>query len=154
DAASGGTVLAEQPIEFAIAAPREYIEVRRAQFAPAAPGQPNRVTVELRALPQMTGPPCPVELVLPFDKELFPTLLAPPKDGTLTGALEPGKPPVTLYAEKIALGPGVNPEGSFYVHVDGVKRAMWFRSRFPEVGGPQRSVEPREARVRFRPVRL
>ncbi|HZW33253.1 MAG TPA: carboxypeptidase-like regulatory domain-containing protein, partial [Isosphaeraceae bacterium] len=149
-----GTIVDEQPIRPAIAAPREYIEVRKAQFTPAALGQPNRLTVELQALPQMTGPPCPVDLVLPMDKELFPTLLAPPKDGTLTGTLEVGKPPVILFAEKIPLSPGADAEGSFYVNVDGVKRALWFRSRFPEAGGPQRTIEPRGPRVRFHPVRL
>jgi hypothetical protein len=150
-----GATLDEQPIRPAIAAPREYVEVRRAQFAPAAPGQPNRLTVELQALRQMTGPPCPVELVLPMDSELFPTLLGPPKDGTLTGQLEVGKPPVVLFAERIPLSPGGNnDEGSFYVNVDGVQRALWFRSRFPEAGGPQRMIEPRGPRVRFHPARL
>ena len=37
------------------------------EFAPASPGQPNRLTVVLRALPELAGPPCPVELVLPMD---------------------------------------------------------------------------------------
>src|SRR5262249_41518561 len=43
-------------------------------------------------------------------------------------------------------------DGSFYVNVDGVRRALWFRSRFPGSGGPQRVSEPQTPRVRFRPT--
>src|SRR5262249_36875581 len=35
-----------------------------------------------------------------------------------------------------------------------VKRVLWFRSRFPQVGSPQRISEPQKARVRFRAERL
>jgi hypothetical protein len=148
---TAGTVLGESPIQVAIATPQDYIAVTAAQFVPEAPGQHNRLTVSLRALPQMIGPPCQVELVLPQDKKLFPILLAPPKEGKLKGTVEVGKPPVTLFAEKLALGQGNDLEGSFYVHVDSVKRALWFRSRFPEFGGPQRVSEPQTPRVRFHP---
>src|SRR5262249_29506150 len=111
-----GVVFDEQPIPVAIASPRDYLEVTQAQFTPAALGQPNQLKVILRALPQMAGPPCPVELFLPMDKELFPTLLAPPKDGKLTGQLDPGKA-LTLYAEKLALDPNEDGEGSFALNV-------------------------------------
>jgi hypothetical protein len=145
-----GVEFDKQTIPIAIAAPRDYIEVTQAQFTP---GIPNQLKVILRALPQMTGRPCPVELFLPMDKELFPTLRVPPKDGKLTGELEPGKL-LTLYAEKLALDPNDDAEGSFALDVDGVKRALWFRGRFPQEGGTQRMSEPQKARVRFHADRL
>ena len=130
-----GTVLDEQPLRPVIATPADYIEVTRVEFAPAAPGQPNRLTVVLRALPALAGPPCPVELVLP-------TILNAPKDGILAGNLEPGKPPLTLYAEDFTLKTTDDGQADFYLNVDGVERALWFRSRFPsQVGAKQKATE-------------
>ena len=143
------TVLDEQPLRAAIAAPADYLEATRVEFVPDAPGQPNRLTVDLRALPALAGPPCPVELVLPIDKELFPSLRELPRSGKLVGELAPGKSELTLYAEGITLDPGEDTEGSFYLNVNGVRRALWFRSRFPQIGGPQRAAESRRPRVRF-----
>ncbi len=145
DAAGG--VLDEQPIRAVIATPQDYVEVTRVEFAPAAPGQPNQLTVVLRALPAMTGPPCPVELVLP-------TLQTPPKEGLLVGKLEPGKPPLTLYAEDFTLKTTDGDQADFYLNIDGLKRVMWFRGRFPEFGVLQRPVELREPRVRLSPTFL
>src|SRR5258708_5958282 len=59
------TMLDEQPLRAAIAAPDDYLEATRVEFVPDAAGQPNRLAVTLRALPALAGPPCPVELVLP-----------------------------------------------------------------------------------------
>jgi serine/threonine protein kinase len=147
-------VLDEQTIPVAIAWPRDYIEVTEAEFAPAGSGRPNRLAISLRGRPQMTGPLCPVELVLSQDQELFPSLLGPPRIAKLAGELAPGKPPLTLYAEDIALDSKANVEGSFYLNVDGVKRAIWFRGRFPQVGGPQKIAVSDRARVRFQAERL
>ncbi len=143
------TMLDEQTLRAEIAAPVDYLEATRVEFVPDAAGQPNRLTVALRALPALAGPPCPVELVLPIDKELFPSLRELPRSGKLVGELAPGKSALTLSAEGITLDPGEDTEGSFYLNVNGVRRALWFRSRFPQIGGPQRAAESRRPRVRF-----
>ncbi len=147
-----GAVLDEQPLRAAIAEPTDYLEVKPVEFAPASPGQPNRLTVVVRALPELAGPPCQIELVLPMDaidKELFPSLRDLPKIGKLAGVLKPGKSELTLYAENVALEPTGKAEGSFCLNVDGVRGSLWFRGQFPLVGGPKQAVEPSQPRVRF-----
>ena len=122
--ATTGNVLDEQPLRAAIAEPADYLEVEPIKFAPASPEQPNRLTVVLRALSELAGPPCRVELVLPMDeidKELFPSLRDLPKTGKLSGELKPGRTQLTLYAENIALDPIGKAEGSFCLNIDGVR---------------------------------
>jgi serine/threonine protein kinase len=143
----------EREIPVDIAWPRDYIEVTQAEFAPAVSGRPNRLAISLRARPEMTGPPCPVELVLPQDKELFPGLLGSPRIAKLAGELAPGKPALTLYAEDLALDLKKPAEGAFYLNVDGLKRAIWFRARFPWAGGPHKISVSDRARVRFQAER-
>jgi hypothetical protein len=141
-------LLGEQLVRLEIATPRDFLRVTRAQFVPEKPDKPNRLTVAVRALPEMTGRDAQVELVLPDDKRLFPALRAQPKEGKLTGLVGPGKP-LELFAEKIALEPGNDAECDFYLNVDGVKRALWFRSRFPELGTEPRMSELQAPKVRF-----
>ena len=84
-----------------------------------------------------------------MDKDLFPALRELPKAGKLVGELTPDNPELTLYAAKITLDPNKDEVGSFYLDVDGVRRALWFRSRFPLIGPPQRAVESHRPRVSF-----
>jgi hypothetical protein len=149
DAASS-KVFDEQPLRVEIASPRDYLRITGAQFVPATPERPNRLTVAVRALPEMNGPDARVDLILPNDKRLFPTLRAQPK-GRLSGAAGPGKP-LTLFADNLALDANDSAECSFYLNVDGVKRALWLRARFPQFGGPQRVTEPDQPDVRFRAI--
>ena len=65
EAASPGQEFDSQPLQPSILSPEEYVEVKQAQFVPALDNQPNQLAVTLQALPQMTGPPCSVELILP-----------------------------------------------------------------------------------------
>jgi hypothetical protein len=142
-----GTVLDERPLLPVIAAPRDSIDVTRVGFTPAAPERPNRLTVVLRARPELTGPPCPVELVLP-------TLRKPPKDGLRLGTIEPGKPTLTLFAEEFALDTTDDGQAPFYLNIDGVKRVICFHCRFPEIGGPQQPTEFQDAQVSLVPTYL
>ncbi|MGA9922416.1 MAG: carboxypeptidase-like regulatory domain-containing protein [Isosphaeraceae bacterium] len=154
DGAPGGSQVYDvQPLAPRILLPEEYVQVTAAQFTPAGPGGENQLKVNLRALPAMTGPPCPVELVLPKDKELFPSLLGDPQ-GKLSGELEAGKD-LTLTADAIKLGLGGSESGIFQLNIDGFKRSMWFRTNFVQVGGIQRAQEEQSpARVHFRTERI
>jgi serine/threonine protein kinase len=143
-------VLDEQPLQPAIAAPLEYLEVIQPRFIPAQPGEPNRLEITLRALPQMTGPACRIKLIVPSDKDLFPAFREPPK-GYLEGDLEPGGKDLHLYAEDIKLDPAAKEEGRFQVTVDGLQRALWYRTRFSAQGEPQPATIDRTPRVRFKP---
>jgi hypothetical protein len=140
--------LSEQVVPLGIAAPKDYLRVG-AEFFPESAQQPNRLSVRVRPLPEMPGPPCHVELGLPVDKELFRTLRALPKEAKLVGDAERGST-LELHAERIPLDPDDDAVGSFYLDVDGVKRAIWLRCRFPQFGGAQRSTESDDPRVRFR----
>ena len=154
DGAPGGSQVYDvQPLAPRILLPEEYVQVTAAQFTPAGPGGENQLKVNLRALPAMTGPPCLVELVLPKDKELFPSLLDDPQ-GKLSGELEAGKD-LTLTADAIKLGLGGSESGIFQLNIDGFKRSMWFRTNFVQVGGIQRAQEEQSPpRVHFRTERI
>ncbi len=141
-----GSLLDEQSLRPVIAAPRDYIEVTRKEFAPAAPGQSNRLTVVLRALPALAGPPCLVELVLP-------KLRKSPKEGLRRGHLEPGKT-LTLYAEDFAMETPSDGQAHLYLNVNGVQRVIWFQGRFPEIGRPQQLTEWPESQVSLSPALL
>lgn len=144
-----GQPLDRQELRPEIAVPLDYLEIRPIQFLPAnGAGEPNRLNVGIRARPQMTGPPCPVNLELPLDPELFPALRAKPK-GTLSDTVKPGAGEVRLHAENLALDPAGPLEGKFYLNVDGVPQALWYRANFALEGGPQRATEYTKSRVRF-----
>jgi hypothetical protein len=146
--ADSGKEYDRQVLRPVIASPLEYIELE-AQFIPPRAGASNRLEVELRALPQMTGPPCHVKLDIPSDPELFPGFVEPPR-GKLEGSIEPGKR-LTLFAEDIKLKPSADDQARFSLSVDGIARALWYQTRFVREGQAQK-VEPiGESWVRFRP---
>ena len=144
-------VLDEQPLQPAIAMPHEYLEVTQARFVPALGGRPNRLEVSFRSLPQMTGPPCPIRLIIPSDKEIFPAYREPPK-GKLEGLLERGGSRLDLVAEDIALDPVADEEGQFQIAIDGLDRVLWYQTRFiGQEAKPQLATAVGAPRVRFRP---
>jgi hypothetical protein len=150
DAASGQEYerLVVRPV---IAAPLEYIEIATAQFTPPRRGESNRLDVELRSLPQMTGPPCPIKLELPSDPELFPGFVEPPR-GKLEGRVDPGGKSLRLFAEDIRLKPIVRDEALFSLSVDGIARALWYQTRFVPEGQAQKVEPVQKRRVRFQPT--
>jgi hypothetical protein len=150
DAASGQEY-DRQELRPVIASPLEYIEVGRARFIPHRPGEPNRLEVVLRALPRMTGPPCPVKLDIPSDADLFPGFVEPPS-GNLEGRIEPGGKTLTLFAEDVKLKSSSSDQARFSLSVDGIARALWYQTRFVPEGQAQRVDSAGKGRVRFRPV--
>jgi hypothetical protein len=148
DAADGQT-LDLQPLQPAIAAPLEYVEVLRPRFLPANGVKPNRLEVSIRSLPQMTGPPAVVKLNIPTDKEFFRALLEPPQ-GTLEGPLKPGGGTLDLYAENLKLDDTVDEQGMFQIAIDGLQRAIWYQTRFVSQGArPQVATVFEIPQVRF-----
>ena len=145
--ADSNAVLDEAALQPSIALALNTIRVMKAQFVPSKPGEPNRLNVSLRAQPELIGAPCPVALDVSRDANLFLSLLAPPK-GRLVGEIEPAGE-VTIYAEALALDPSAPADGLFAVDVDNQKRALWFKSKFPIVGGPQLAQIDTRPRVRF-----
>ncbi len=147
---AAGQVLDEQPLEPAIAAPLEYLKVTQARFIPTRPGnQRNRLEVSLESLPQMTGPPALVKLIVPSDKEIFPAFREPPL-GTLEGPLKPAGERLDLYAEDIKLDPAADEVGKFQLTIDGLERAIWYQTRFiVQDARPQLATVVSTPRVRF-----
>jgi hypothetical protein len=143
---AAGIVLDEQPLRAVIDAARDYVEITRVVYTPGTPGQPNRLTVVIGALPALAGPPCPVKLVLP------PATFNVPKAGILAGDLEPGKPPLMLFAEDFTLKAPDAEQAEFHLNIDGMERVIRLSGRFPEFGGEQKPQEVREPRLRFRPT--
>jgi hypothetical protein len=150
DAVAVDRIYDEKPLQPIIANPLEYLEVIRAQYVPARLGEPNRLEVALRALPQLTGPACPVTLVVPSDKTIFPGFVEPPK-GKLGGNLDPGGEKLDLKAENFRLDPAQPEEGRFQLNIDGLERALWYRTQFRLDGDTQIATLDNTPRVRFRP---
>lgn len=140
----------EIPVDIATAEDylRDYVEVSQARFIPSRAGEKNRLIVKLKALPRLSGPPCKVELVLPRDPTLFPSLRED-AEGTLSDELEPGKT-LELFAEDLSLDPSAPETGSFYLNLDGLERAIWFRTKFVANGTPQQAVIEPAPRVRLK----
>jgi hypothetical protein len=150
--AATSQVLDELSLQPVIASPLEYLEVIQPRFIPARTGESNRLEVTLRSLPQMTGPPCRVKLIVPSDRELFPAYLEPPK-GVLERDLEPGGKKVLLAAEEIKLDlDAKKEEGLFQLTIDGLERNLWYQTRFVSQGEPQIAIRYRAPRVRFEAI--
>lgn len=130
-----------------VATPTDYVDWDLAQFVPKLGIEPNELTITLRARPEMTVDPCPVQLAL--DKAFIPRLNGEPIDTKLSDKLIQASE-VRLHAKDIPLLPSENEEGSFQLHVDGVNRALWFKTRFLTAGRVQRVEPDRAPRVRFR----
>ena len=133
DAEDPKKVLATRLVGVSVATPLEYVRVDAVEFAPAKPPEPNRLTLKLKATMPLTGPPCPIELVLPPDR--IPGFISA-DDGTFQGTLPPDGQELRLYAENIKLRGELTEQGMFYVNIDGVPRALIFRTTFPRQGSP------------------
>jgi hypothetical protein len=88
----------------------------------------KRLSVILTPLPALKGGPCKVELVLPPDR--LPAMLTSPTETQLEGELKPGGEKVELFAKNFTFKSAAELKGSFYVNVDGVKRAFVFDLNF------------------------
>lgn len=150
-------VLQKLPLQVVVAAPRDYIQFTSGDFLPERPGVPNLLTVVLNPLPGLGNRPCPVELVIPEDTELFPAFRSQPKGGSQAGTVENGGRPVVLTAETIPLNSNVEATrpSYFYLNVDGLEkadaleRAIWFKTTFRDEGPKQPVTVDTTPRVRF-----
>jgi hypothetical protein len=141
-----GSVVQERTFPVSIATPAEYVKVAEARFEPAAKeGGTNRLTVALQAVAPPLDPPCPVDLVVLPDR--IPGLAAV-KDGTLRGSL-PDKPDqvLTLFAAGLQLASDADEQGEFSLTIDGIPRALAFRTTFARHGDP--TTPRREVRTRL-----
>jgi hypothetical protein len=155
--AATNEVIQKLPLPVVFASPRDYIQVTSREFLPARPGVPNRLTVVINPLPGLGDRPCPVELVLPEDRDLFPAFKSQPQGGSQARVLEADGKPVILIAENIPLNLNVEDTkpSYFYLNVDGlekadaVMRAFWFKTTFRQEGPRQPVTEDQTPRVRF-----
>jgi hypothetical protein len=117
-----------------IANPRDYIEVTNAVFRPNAGGK-NNLTVTVR--PKKNIPEgCQVKLVLPPDR--IPGYTPSREEGKFSETLTKKEEPKTLTATGIQLDEGSDPNGFFYLTVDGVPRAFIYKTTFNRDGGETR----------------
>jgi hypothetical protein len=109
--------------------PNQYIEVVRENTTFTTTETGNRLTVELRALADFTGPACPVELVLRTDR--IPGLLRPPRrDATYRRLLTAPNQTVQLTVENLPFAGNPRANGLVYVTVDGYERAFILETTF------------------------
>ena len=130
----------EIPVEVSLAP--EYAQVTGVRFTPTgAAGGGNRLTVTLRAAPGLSGPPCPVELVLPGPG---PDGRRKAKKGTFQGELPADGGELTLFAEDVEAAPAGDEAGLIFLTVDGRARAYVFDADFAGAGD---AVTPRAERA-------
>jgi len=155
--ATTGDLIKELRLPVDVLSPRDYMQYTSGEFIPYRPGFPNRLTVVINPLPALGDLPCPVELVLPEDRELFPAFKGQPTEGKRFDKLEAGGKPVDLTVRDIPLNPNVDDTKptSFYLNVDGlekadaIKRAFWFKTTFRADGNRQQVTLDEIPRVRF-----
>ncbi len=143
DPEDGNKVVDTRTIRVRVAAAADYTKVTDIRFTPPAQrdrglgsGQ-NKLTVTVQATADLTGPPCPVELILPAAR--IPGFLGV-RAGTQRGELAP-RGRLTLDAENLQLADGAAEDGVAYLAVDGDERAYVFRTTFARLGDP---TTPRE----------
>jgi hypothetical protein len=116
-------------IRVSLLAPSEIVQVTDVWFAPpGVAGEKNRLECKVRNLIPISGPPCPVELVLPPGR--IPGYTPPPKNASLQGQLRGRDGVQVLFAEDMLLDPAAEGKGVFYLNVDNYERAMIFRTTF------------------------
>jgi hypothetical protein len=110
--------------------PTDYLRVADAVFKPAAGSRSNRLSATVVPGDIPPGGPCNVRLGFPNDRN--PGLLV--RDGSLTAPLARGGPPVSLYADNLAL-PGVAGTDVWVtIAADGMERAATYSASLPTLG--------------------
>jgi hypothetical protein len=115
-----------------IASPRDFVEVTNAIFRPNVGGK-NNLTVTIRPKKDIPEPGCQVTLVLPPDR--IPGYTPRREEGKFSEVLMSKDEAKTLTASGIQLDEASNPNGFFYLTVDGVPRAFIYHATFNRDGG-------------------
>ncbi len=117
-------ILVSRVLPVKVLDPRDYVHVSEIRFAPG-----QRLSVKLEARGVAAGPAIPAELVLPG--------LKGPGRGTFRGEIAVAdKAGLHLFADNPHNPDGTDPEGTVYVHVDGVPRAVIFRNLVGPASNP------------------
>jgi len=135
DASDPEKALIERTIPVVVAPPTDMVRVVDARYEPPGPGNDNksRLSFRLRAVAPVVGPPCAVELVITPDR--VPGLLSP-GEGTFRAVLAAEGDEAVLFAEGLRLDERDEEDGHVILNVDGVERALVFRTTFARQGEP------------------
>ncbi len=146
DAADPNTVITSRRINVNLALPREYVDVSSIRYVPAdAAG--NQLSATLKARTTLTGPPAPVEMVLPAAR--MPGFLGA-RDGTFRGTLPADGADLQLFAQGLRFEEGAGETGFVYLNVDSFARAFIFRATFAARGDPTTPTEDYRLALRLR----
>ena len=144
-----------QSIPVGLASPSEIVQVVSQRYDPpsSSRGEKGRLEFRLRAVGPIEGRPCLVELTLPADR--IPGLISV-GEGTFRSELAKPGDEVTLFAEGFQLDPRADEVGFVHLAIDGVERALVYRTRFARRGEPTRPIRDARPAVRLKvdPVAL
>jgi hypothetical protein len=137
-----------------VANPADYLRVTDPVFLPAAGAKPNRLSVTVVPGDIPPGGECTVRLGFldrrRGEEKRLPGLVV--RDGNLVGPVSRGGPPLTLYAENLALpGPG-GTEVWVAVSADGVDRVLTYTATLPSLGETVRLAPVGKPMVRLKVV--
>jgi hypothetical protein len=123
--------LAIKQIPVRIASPRDYVQVLNKEFHPNA-GKKNKLQVEVRPNVDIPEPGCEVKLVL--DPDRIKGYTPGREEGNFSEFLTKKEDKKVLTASGMQLDEGSDPNGFFYLTVDGVPRAFIFKTTFNRDG--------------------
>ncbi len=127
DADHPEVVLGEQDVRARLLPSISYVQIDELLYTPprTVAGLPNRLTVRLKARPEMAGPPCPVELVLLAGR--IPGFLSA-ESGLFRVELPVDGQEMKLFAEGLRFEEGADGLATVELNIDGVPRARRFIS--------------------------
>ena len=149
DADHPEVVLGEQDVRAGVLPSISYVQIDELLYTPprTVAGEPNRLTMRLKARPETAGPPCPVELVLLAGR--IPGFLSA-ESGLFRVELPVAGQEMKLFAEGLRFEEGADGLGKVDLNIDGVPRAQTFQIRFHREGGPTLAERTIETALRIR----
>ncbi len=150
---ASGELIDEQSLRATIAAPRDYLEVDPSGVRPGRPGAAQPADRRASRLTRAGRPPLPGRAGSPDRQGPLPDASRASQGRKARGRAEPRQVGAVALCGGTRSGSWRQNGGSFYLNVDGVERAVWFRCRFPQIGGPQPATPADQPRVRVRASR-
>jgi hypothetical protein len=133
-----------------VAHPADYLRVTDPVFKPSAGSRSNRLSATIVPGDIPPGGPCNARLGFPAERN--PGLVI--RDGSLTGSVVRGGPPVSLYADNLALPGLAGTDVWVTISADGMERVITYTAFLPSLGENVRlmPVGKPMVRVKVEPV--
>jgi hypothetical protein len=117
-------------IPIAVTHPADYLRVTDPIFRPSVGSRPNHLSASIVPGNIPPGGPCTVRLGFPPERNRDLVV----RDGSMTGSVERGGPPLSLYADNLALPHLSGSNVCVTISADGMERVATYLASLPSVG--------------------